>query len=123
MNILIAHDGFAASLPIVEDLARAGLPSVGNATVLCVAEMTSLDCTGLGLPGEVGGAALRGVQLETDVTNETVVAEEVKVEVAKALPGWRVRAEVARGQAARAIIRTARNMSADLIVVGSSAKH
>lgn len=123
MNILIAHDGLPASEPIVQDLQRCGLPGAANTTVLCVAEEIPIaDFSGLGLPGELGGAGLMGVELEEDVTSEKATALEVSDQVAGLFPDWKISAEALVGRPGRTIVRTARSLHADLIFVGSAGK-
>ncbi len=123
MNILIAHDGFPASEPIAQDLLRCGLPSVANTTVVCVAEEIPMaDLSGLGLPGELGGSGLMGVQVEEDVTDEKATALQVADEVGKLFPDWKVNAQAVVGRPGRSIVRTASSMHADLIFVGSAGK-
>src|SRR5688500_922799 len=124
MNILIAHDGTEASSGILHDLPRAGLPIVGRAVVLCVAEDVPLgDVTGLSLAGEFSGVsgAVEAVD-ETAVARAEQTAARVAAAVAEVLPSWAVEARVVHGPPAGAIVSAARTFAADLVVAGTSGK-
>ena len=121
MNILIAHDGSPASDPIAQDLQSGGLPSVGHAVVLCVAEQVPLATTLLP-PGDFGGVGVVNLAAEPSIGTATQTAERAAAQIATLLPAWTVRAQAVRDHPAQAIIHHARSISADLIVVGSSGK-
>src|SRR5689334_18006215 len=110
MNLLIAHDGTAASDAILHDLPKAGLPLTGSAIVLCVADPIPLgDVTGLALPGEYNGVSMPVATLdERAVADATRTAQRVAAAVSKLLPAWEVNPDHRVGSPADAIVGMAR---------------
>ncbi len=131
MKLLISYDGSACADAAIDDLPRAGLPEIGEAVVLSVAEVW--------LPppnGEPGGASIR-VHLDSDTeetmkrhyeANKLKVAEAeslaiaAKQRLANLLPKWEISAEATYGSPAWEILSRADDLNPDLIVVGSQGR-
>jgi nucleotide-binding universal stress UspA family protein len=125
MKILIGYDGSECSDAAIIDLKRAGLPSVAEASVLTVAEVSShfahapvLAMVG-GLdsrqPDDVAIDAPRGQPLEAAQGFAQLAADRLRAD----FPGWHINTESWVDEAGPAIIRKAHAWSPDLIVVGS----
>ncbi len=109
MKVLVSYDGSNCSDAAVADLARSGLPTVGLALVISVAEGW--------LAPEDAGTVLDpdGPELAACTT----LAKHAKSQIQKALPGWQVDADGAFGSPAREILARAQEFDADLVVAGA----
>jgi nucleotide-binding universal stress UspA family protein len=125
MKILIAYDGIDCSKAALDDLVRAGLPSIADAIVLSVGEVLmppppSYEIVGADLPRRVRTAVAVGHMEVSKVLDE---AHEVAVEAWRRLqrefPNWHISAEVVGGTPSWEIIQKANEWPADLVVVGS----
>ena len=126
MKILIGYDGSDCADAALEDLGRAGLPSVASAVVISVAEVW--------LPPPSSYEIVEEALAESGPT-EQAEAESPALEEARALalgacerlqkrfPGWEVRAEAANGSPAWGVITRADALQPDLIVVGSQGRN
>lgn len=125
MKILIAYDGIDCSKAALNDLVRAGLPSIADAIVLSVGEVlmpppSSYEIVGADLPRRVRSAVAVGHMEVAKVLDE---AHEAAVEAGRRLqrefPNWHISAEVLGGTPSWEIIQRANKWPADLVVVGS----
>ena len=100
MKLLIAYDGSTFSEAALDDLARAGLPSVGEATVISVAEVWLPPADGDDSAGyhfddatqkHIEGEWERGRAL---VAAAAETADQAKARVQLLLPGWTVASAV-----------------------------
>jgi len=123
MNILIAYDGSACADEAIDDLAKAGLPSVANALVLTVAEVylpEPVDPLEPTFPEQVPTAVARA----RDDARQTVfearkLAERGVLRLRDMFPSWTISADAKADSAAWGIIASAEESGADLIVLGS----
>lgn len=124
MNVLITHDGPEASASIGQDLLKAGLPPVVNATVLYVAESGPLgDTSGLMLPSDMGEMPRVSTAVEDRALAEAkATAERAATEISAIFPSWSVRTDARLGKPSRVILQAAQDRRADLIVVRSTGK-
>lgn len=110
-RVLIAYDGSHASDFIFDDLPRAGLPETGEATILTVSERRIVR------EEVIGGPASGGT-----ISNEAgalSVANSAAKRLSTLLPGWEIKANVAKGSPAGVILEFARKWNADLIVAAA----
>lgn len=114
MKILIAHDGSAASRAALADLPCAGLPPVGEALVLTVADVYVGDDSEESGPlaHEVNAAARKAV-----AEGEGVAAQGAAL-VRQALPGWKVASAAMASSPSFAILKKSQEIGANLIVTG-----
>ena len=125
MKILIAYDGSQCSESALDDLNRAGLPLVGEAVLITVAEVW--------LPPPDGG---NGDRASLDPYIETVgkrfrekgrrllnesamLAEHAAGRLRNILPAWEIITCVTFGSPAREIISKAEDFQPELIILGS----
>ncbi|MFN6962186.1 MAG: universal stress protein [Pyrinomonadaceae bacterium] len=125
MKLLIAYDGSKCAEAAIDDLARAGLPEKGSATVVSVAEVWLPPKDSVEADADGSSANLEElVRAWRDSANKSIaeaamLARHAERRVARALPNWEVRSEALHGSPAWEILDAARNCGADLIVVGS----
>jgi nucleotide-binding universal stress UspA family protein len=114
MKILIAFDGSSCADSALEDLRRAGLPRLAEATVLSVAELWSpaLESAGVGEECFVEALPISLEKVES-------LAQRAGERVQSYFPDWIVKAEALPGSPASVIIKRADEWRPDLIVVGS----
>jgi nucleotide-binding universal stress UspA family protein len=120
MKIVIAYEGAGPGEAAVDDLARAGLPLDGQATVLTVADMWPVA------EEEPSAAVLRAMPYVAQtrarakklLAEASLVARRGAARVRALLPGWRVTPEAVADSPAWAIFKKARDSGADLVVVG-----
>ena len=125
MKVLIAYDGSVCSDNAIVDLRRAGLPTVAEAIVLSVAEMSpraaSIPVGALAVgPGLI---LADGMESEESCEDELRTAKTVAYQGADRLrsdfPGWKIDTEAWVYAPGSAIARKAHAWKPDLIVVGS----
>lgn len=122
MKVLIAYDGSDCAEAALNDLERAGLPEVGEALVLCAADVVSR------VRQVVGLGVIAGHHLDDD-SNEEIqhhrideaqsFADSAVGRLRKILPKWRITAKAVADPAETAIVDCAHAWKPDLIVVGS----
>lgn len=113
MKILIGYDGAKGADIALDDLQRAGLPREAEALVISVAEPSFL-LSGLGSLNLITG---RDSIFGTEQARR--VAERAVERIRSEFPGWRVDGAAVQGSASAAMILTADEWGADLIVIGS----
>ena len=126
MNVLIGYDGSDCARAAVEDLVLAGLPPDADARVIAVADpLVKVPPDDSYVDGRRDRPSSRLAStahaLAADATREASAASAEGVELVTTLfPGWRVRGDVLSGAPYRALVRTAKEWKADLVVVGAS---
>ena len=122
MKILIAYDGSSHADAAVADLARAGMPTTGEARVLTVADVLMPPSFPVRLvAGELEPPSLREAPrhasraLRSAQETARKGAERLKV----LLPGWLVEATALADSAAWGVVRESDTWQPDLVVVGS----
>lgn len=115
MRILVAYDGSPYANAAVESLKRSGLPPVGEAMVVCVADE--------GWPIAKGGSGQHAGGFATSWAERLHEAEELAKRGCQrfeaAFPGWTATPEALWGSAPKAILNTVEWWKPDLLVVGS----
>lgn len=123
MKILIAYDGSPDAEAAIDDLLKAGLPSVGEAAVLTIAEVWLPPSDGI--ESSVPDHQIEELLARHRAKGKALVgaAEEHAAKAAgrirAILPGWQVAAETTYGSPAWEILDAAEKKGVDLIVVGS----
>lgn len=120
MKIVIAYEGAGPGEAALDDLARAGLPLDGQATVLTVADIWPVA------EEDPSAAVVRAMPyvVQTRARAKKLFAEAALVarrgaaRVRALLPEWRVTSEAVADSPAWAIFKKARDSGADLVVVG-----
>jgi len=122
MKILIAYDGSQGADDALDDLLRAGLPSLAEALIVSVAEVFAPP-TG---PAETAGLvqvppAVRKAWAEATQAVETAHARALQgqARVQALFPGWQVHTTASADSPAWGVIKQADTWHPDLIVVGS----
>lgn len=114
-RILVGYDGSPGAEEALQDLARAGLPSVAEGKVLSIADVW--------LPPEEQGAPERKDKARQHAVEALTAARTSSKEGAEKLQGlfpkWKVQAVAHPESPAWGILAEARKWNADLIVVGS----
>ena len=130
MKILIAYDGSDCAEAALNDLHRAGLPQEAEAVILSVADVYLLPDSSPSEkhPGTVIDAQIATAR-EKARTQATQAVEEARglavrasTRVQTLFPAWKVRAESCADSPAWGIIKTADELNADLIVMGSHSR-
>jgi nucleotide-binding universal stress UspA family protein len=124
MKILIAYDGSECADAALEDLKSAGLPKTAEATVMSLADVflpppidEEVDNTfPMYVPAGVRRAHERA---EREVKEAESMAKRASEQIKKSFPEWHVRYEALADSPTWALIRTADEWHADLIVVGA----
>ncbi len=125
LKILIAYDGSACSDAALNDLQRAGLPASAEAVVVTVAYVFLPPPEGevpddeLVSPGAAAMVRPKQKHAGEAVRQARAVAERAAQRVKADFPGWSVRAEADGDVPAWAVIKMARSLERDLVVVGS----
>lgn len=123
MKILIAYDGSPDAEAAIDDLSKAGLPLVGEATVLTVAEVWLPPSEGI--ESSVPDDQIEALLARHRAKGKALVgaaeqhAGKAAGRVRAILPGWQVAAETTYGSPAWEILDAAEKKRVDLIVVGS----
>lgn len=123
MKILIAYDGSEAADAALDDLNSSGLPKTAETRVMSVADVFAppineeVDDT---FPMHVPAGVRRAYErAEREVKEAQVLAKRASDQIKKNFPEWHVRHEALADSPAWALIRTAEEWKADLIVVGT----
>lgn len=124
MKILIAYDGSECADAALEDLLSAGLPNTAEAIIMSLADVfvpppinEEVDDT---FPTYVpAGVRLANERAERDVKQAESMAKRASEQLKKSFPQWQVRGLALADSPAWALIRTADEWQADLIVVGA----
>ena len=125
LSILIAYDGSVCADAALDDLRRAGLPTVLEAVVVTVADviLPPPDATVEDvdeLPARALGAVRHAqARAEQAVQEARAVAERAAKRVKADFPGWVVRSEACGDSPAWAVSKLADRYQTDLIIVGS----
>ena len=124
-KVLIAYDGSTCSDAALEDLKRAGLPEQLEAVVMSVAPLVFVPPDDQLLDDEMvspGAAAMVSplrAEAETALKHAQKTAEQGAGRVKEYFPGWTVSCRAEGDSPAWAVIKTAVNLHADLIVTGA----
>jgi len=114
-TILIAYDGSECSEAIFTELQHAGLPPLLDAHVVMVAELSAMPAM---LPAVPAAAAEKA-----DVVRRAgALAEQGAARLRAVFPTWAVTAAGFAGSVARTIVERAREVSAELIFIGSHSR-
>jgi len=124
MKILIAYDGSECADAALEDLKSAGLPKTAEALVMSLADVflpplinEEVDDTfPMYVPAGVRRAHERA---EREVKEAESMAKRASEQIKKSFPEWHVRHKAPADSPTWALIRTADQWKADLIVVGA----
>jgi nucleotide-binding universal stress UspA family protein len=122
MKILMAYDGSSHADAAVGDLARAGMPAVGEARVVTVADvMMPPSLSHRLVAGERESESLRDAPPHAaGAMRSALDAARKGAERAKAaLPGWTIEAVAVADTAAWGVIRESDTWQPDLVVVGT----
>ncbi len=125
MKLLIAYDGSACSDSALDDLVRAGLPPVGEAMVIAVAEVWLPPPDSPAEMSDATDAFIEDILRKHRIKGEGLVrSAEIKAKsaagrVRRILPRWIVNHKATYGSPAWDILTAAGEFAADLIVVGS----
>ena len=124
-TILIAYDGSECSEATISELTRAGLPSELQAHVVSVAEVWTA-------PADPAASAVLPAMVPADPSAQIAVtlakqdasglAGQGAARLRAAFPGWRVEFLGSVGSPASAIVQRAREVSADVIFIGSQSR-
>ncbi len=125
MKLLLSYDGSGCSEAAIDDLASAGLPVDGEATVITVAEV-SLPPPSVEDDAEpVASEYIESIVKKHREHGEALLADAYALaktaaeRVKKTLPHWNVKAEATYGSPAWEVLKKAETWLPDLIVVGS----
>lgn len=124
MKILIGYDGSESSDVALEDLKNAGLPKTTEALVLSMADVIvpppideqSDEAFPLEEPAAVKRARMRA---ERKLKEAELMAQRASERLKENFPEWNVSYEALADSPAWALLRTAEDWKADLIVVGA----
>lgn len=129
MKLLIAYDGSKDAEAAIDDLRACGLPETGAAKVISVAEVWLPPPESLDDPDdEQPSDYLEDVSREYREKGEKAIAEAEMLatyatgRVKTALPKWDVTSLASYGSPGWEIVTEAKNMDADLIVVGAQGR-
>ncbi|HUH16948.1 MAG TPA: universal stress protein, partial [Methylomirabilota bacterium] len=112
MKILVALDGSPGSV-VARDLVASLQWPTGTEITLLAAYDVPIDWTG-GV-----GSTMDWIGDVEDATRDTLLAQLERLASPLVEHGWTVAHRVSRGRAASAIVDTARELEADLVVTGS----
>lgn len=124
MKILIAYDGSECADAALEDLKSAGLPKTSEAIVMSLADVflpapinEEVDNT---IPMYVPARVWRGhKRAERELEEAELMANRASEQIKKSFPEWQVCHYALADSPAWALVRTADECKADLIVVGA----
>jgi nucleotide-binding universal stress UspA family protein len=125
MKLLIAYDGSKSSEAAIDDLAAAGLPAVGAAEVVSVAEVWLPPLDAIDNSAERQSAYVESIVRRHRERSDKVIAEasirarHAEARVRAALPDWDVHSHSTCGSPTWEILTAADEQGSDLIVVGS----
>ncbi len=115
MKLLIAYDGSSFSDAALDDLLRAGLPSVAKAHVLSVSEVFVPDVSHIGIALPMPSNEF----ISHEKSEAQKLAQTAAGQISQHFPGWIVRAKGFASSTMMEILTEADQWSPDLIVVGS----
>lgn len=130
MKIIIAYDGSSCAEAALDDLARAGLPAVGEFSVMSVAEVW-LAPEKLRQQWETENPDfdfLNEINRRHDRKSKATIAEfetlanHAAARLRRMFPDWTVEAEAASGSPAWEVLNKADDFKPDLIVAGSQGR-
>jgi nucleotide-binding universal stress UspA family protein len=122
MKILIAYDGSTHADAAVADLANAGMPALGEARVLTIADVLMPPSFPVRLvAGEIEPPSLQDAPAHASgaLRSAQETARQGAERVKAILPGWSVEATALADSAAWGVIRESDTWQPDLVVVGS----
>ena len=123
MKLLIGYDGTPPADAAIDDLTMAGLPEVGEALVLSVADVwlppENLQGYEESNPYVEGIVEEHRKHARAAVAEATKFAERARDQVLNHFPNWTVTAEGSYGSPAWELIERSESFGADLVVVGS----
>lgn len=127
MRLLIGHDGSSFADDAIADLQRAGFPKDVEALVLTVgdAPLVAPFASHRIIEQTFVGERVRSIvehankQSEEALSDARAIAENAALQLSTRFPTWLVSSEVATGRPAAQLIRTATQIGADLVVVGT----
>ena len=118
MRILVGYDGSAAAEHAIADLARAGLPSGGEAVVLAVADVLPPGSPAGGPPDTPAIRSARAAGEAALATSRELARRGADL-VSGVLAGWSVEAEAIADSPFWGVVTRAEQWRAELVVVGS----
>lgn len=130
MRVLIGHDGSSYADTAIEDLKRAGLPQRVEALVVTVGEppvVFPLASTGVG-EHTFAGERVHSIvdhankQAAESLSQEKSFARNAVAKLSSYFPSWNIQSAVVTGRPAKELIRKARELDAELIVVGTQGR-
>ena len=125
-TIVIAYDGSECSEAILTELQHAGLPRELDAHVVSVVELWAAPMPDPGawspMPAVLPAVASSEAEEDEAMRRAGSLAEKGAARLRAAFPGWRVVAAGPVGSVARAIVQRAREVSADMIFIGSHSR-
>lgn len=127
MRLLIGHDGSSCADAAIADLQRAGLPKEVEALVVTVgdaplvAPFASHRIIEQTFVGERVFSIVEHAnkQSEEALSEARAIADNAALQLSTRFPAWLVSSEVATGTPAAQLVRTATQIGADLVVVGT----
>jgi len=125
MKLLVAYDGSRCAEAAIDDLYQAGLPAIGSAHVMSVAEVwlpppDSIDATNEIASEYVNEITQLHLSKNRKVLEETSQhVKHAEERVRTALPGWDITSSATYGSPAWEVLGSAEELHSDLIVVGS----
>jgi len=114
MRVLIAYDGSAHAETAIDDMRRAGLPRQTEAMVVSIAHHGFPETKH---PGAEAGEF--GNPWKATMQDAEALAENGRIRVQSAFPGWSVSSEPLWGDPAKMLLKTIDVWKPDLVVVGS----
>ncbi|MEP6947390.1 MAG: universal stress protein [Acidobacteriota bacterium] len=124
MKLLVSYDGSACSESALDDIVRAGLPLLGEALIISVAEVwlppPSAESVDEQTPDFNEDIARRHREKgEKGLVQAKTLVKHAQTRLNNVLPGWKVTTRAMYGSPAKEILTTADEFDPDLIVVGS----
>ncbi|MGE3537602.1 MAG: universal stress protein [Candidatus Tectimicrobiota bacterium] len=122
MKICIAYDGSPCAQDALDDLTRAGLPSIAEARIVAIADVFLPPPTPPGplLPADIPPPVQQSwMQAEQAVENARGLAQRAQNQVQTLFPCWQVDAMASADSPAWGIIKQVDDWHPDLLLVGS----
>jgi nucleotide-binding universal stress UspA family protein len=127
MKVVIGHDGSSYADAAIADLQRAGLPEKVEAMVVTVgdAPLVAPFASHRIIEQTFVGERVRSIvehanrQAEDALSEASDIAQSAAMQLSLHFPSWKVSGEVVSGAPAAQLIRTASQLNADLVVVGT----
>jgi len=114
MRVLIAYDGSAHAETAINDMRRAGLPRQTEAMVVSIAHHGFPETKH---PGAEAGEF--GNPWKATMQDAEALAENGRIRVQSAFPGWSVSSEPLWGDPAKMLLKTIDVWKPDIVVIGS----